>query len=596
MVAGDSVGGTEQFRLAVASIPAEMSAKLFTDVVSQIPSNLFLRGQQAAAIDLARLIEVRVKDEPVRLLTMTAFYLGIEATDDAMRSAELAINLAPQMSAAYQARASARRMALRLEDSAADYARALELDPKSVGAMRSLAEMRRATGKTEEALNLYRELLKASPTDEFARTGLILSLFELGKKVEAESELEAALKETPNSLVLLTGAAYWFAAHNEAARAIEFGVKAVQLEPRYTWGHIALARALVQQKRASEAEQSLLVARQYGKFPTLEYEMASVLAATGLYGEAADTLASSFALKQDLIQAYLAGRILTQSNNFTELLAPERRASIFQYTAADNELNARSLKALLAFSTLLASSGERNEADVLAAARDFVSVDDDMRAFRRLFVASRLLENKFALPAVLEMMDAVTADVERALNVPAASVAVMAEELRDARAKAIANGRTVNVPVIARNTLSNIVRGRIEDLAGWTLFHQGKFEEAIVRLRRATSVLPNGSVWWRNNLWHLGASLDATGKGADALEAYYSSYKSGDPDPTRYALIQNLYRRVNGSLDGLEDKIGPPPVLASDLVAASRASAKAQRDAAESKRRAAQMRQSRLKC
>jgi len=184
------------------------------------------------------------------------------------------------------------------------------------------------------------------------------------------------------------------------------------------------------------------------------------------------------------------------------------------------------------------------------------------------------------LPAVLEMMDAVTSDVERALNVPAASVAVMAEELRDSRAKAIANGRTVNVPEISRSILSNIVRGRIEDLAGWTLFHQGKFEEAVVRLRRATSVLPNGSVWWRDNLWHLGASLDATGKGADALEAYYSSYKSGDPDPTRYALIQNLYRRVNGSLDGLEDKIGPPPVLASDLVAASRATAKAQRDAA----------------
>ena len=563
--AGDAAGGTEQFRLAVAAIPSGMSDKLFEDVVSQLPSNLFLRGQQAASIEVARSIEDRVKDNPMRLLSLAAFYLGVEAADDAMRVAELAVKLAPESSAGYQARAAAHRIALRLEESTKDYARALELSPKSDFARKSLAELLRATGKTEEALPLYRELLKVDPTDEFARAGLVVSLFDLGKTEEAERELEAALKDAPNSLALLTGTAYWFAAHNNSARAIELAQKAIQVEPRYTWAHIALSRGLLAENRPIEAETTLQIARQFGRFPTLDYEMASVLAAAGLYGEAATTLSSSFALKQDSIETYLAGRKLASASSFTELLAPERRASIFQFTAADNESSARSLKALLAFSTALYPIGGRavlNESELLAAGREFVNGDDEMRAFRRLYVASRLVDNDVALPGALEMMEAITSEVEAALNAPTASLAIMGDELRDARAQAISHGSTLSISTVPRLTLANIMRGRIEDIAGWTFFQQRKYAEAIVRLRRATSVLPDNSVWWRNSMWHLGASLEANGQGADALEAYYKSYKSGGPDPTRRAVIEGLYHRVNGSLDGLEDKIGAAAVVA----------------------------------
>ncbi|MBV9960179.1 MAG: hypothetical protein JO360_17265, partial [Acidobacteria bacterium] len=182
--AGDAAGGKEQFLQALAELPQTISDKLFDGVVAKIPGNLFLRGERAASIEMARAIEERVKDNALRLLALSAFYLGIEAPDDALRLAEQAIKLAPEESAAYQARAAAHRIALRLDESAADYARALELAPTSDFARRSLAEMRRATGKTEEALALYRELLKANAADEFARVGLVLSLFELGQKEE----------------------------------------------------------------------------------------------------------------------------------------------------------------------------------------------------------------------------------------------------------------------------------------------------------------------------------------------------------------------------------------------------------------------------
>ncbi len=562
---GDAAGGIQQFRLAITEAPPNMSDKLFTDVLAQIPSNVFLRGERAASIDIARLIEDRVKDDARRLLQVAAFYLAIEAPDEARRVADNAIKLSPEMSAAYQARAAANRIALKLEESAADYARALELDPKSEGARRSLADLRRATGKTEEALALYRERLKTDGMDEFARTGVVVSLFELGRKEEAERELEAALKEMPNNLALLTGAAYWFAAHNESTRAIELARKAVEIEPRYTWAHVALARGLLAQQLPMDAERTLLVARQYGRFPTLDYEMAAVLIDVGLYGEAASILSGSFAIKEDQIETYLAGRTLARAPDFMELLAPERRASIFQFTAADNAKRANDLKQLLEFSAALNPAAGRSaikETDVVAAAEKFINGSDEMRAFRRLYVAGRLLELNIALPKALEQTDLVTSEVEAALGVANAATAVMAEELKSDRATANLQGSTLNVPAIPRMTLANILRGRIEDLAGWILFNEGKPAEAVVRLRRATSVLPERSIWWRTSMWRLGASLSAAGKQQEALEAYYRSYRAGTADPTRRAVIESLYRTVNGSLDGLDAKIGPAPVIA----------------------------------
>jgi tetratricopeptide (TPR) repeat protein len=563
--AGDAAGGIREFRLAITEAPATMSDKLFTDVLAQIPSNVFLRGERAASIEIARLLEGRAKDDARRLLQVAAFYLAIEAPDEARRVADDAIKLSPDMSAAYQARAAANRIALKLEESAADYARALELDPKSEGARRSLADLRRATGKTEEALALYRERLKTDAMDEFARTGMVISLFELGRKEEAERELETALKEMPTNLALLTGAAYWFAAHNENTRAVELARKAIELEPRYTWAHVALARALLAQQLPMDAERTLLVARQYGRFPTLDYEMASVLIDVGLYGEAASILSGSFGIKDDQIETYLAGRTLARAPDFMELLAPERRASIFQFTAADTAKRANELKQLLEFAAALNPAGGRNaikEADVVAAADKFINGSDEMRAFRRLYVAGRLLELNVALPKALEQTEVVTGEVETALGVANASTAVMAEELRSDRATANLQGSTLNVPSIPRATLANILRGRIEDLAGWILFNEGKPAEALVRLRRATSVLPERSVWWRTSMWRLGASLSATGKQQEALEAYYRSYRAGTADPTRRAVIESLYRTVNGSLDGLDAKIGPAPVIA----------------------------------
>ena len=113
------------------------------------------------------------------------------------------------------------------------------------------------------------------------------------------------------------------------------------------------------------------------------------------------------------------------------------------------------------------------------------------------------------------------------------------------------------MPVVQRSVLANIMRGRIEDLIAWSLYNQDKAVDAVTHLKRALSVLPENSPWWRVAQWHMGAALEATGNQQDALGAYIKSYNPAQPDPVRRAIIETLYRKVNGSLDGLNAKIGP---------------------------------------
>ncbi|MDQ1612110.1 MAG: hypothetical protein QOG00_2041 [Pyrinomonadaceae bacterium] len=578
--AQDGAGGVELFKQAVALAPAGMSDKLYYEVVSQLPANLFLRGQAPAALELARAVEAKAGADAKRLLALAAFYVSVEQADEAARVAKAAIALAPELAAAHQALGAAHRLALRLDEATAEYARSVELDPRSAPARHSLADLRRATGKPEEALTLYRELLAADANDRGARNGVVLALFDAGKREEAERELEAALTAEPRNLSLLTGAAYWYAAHGEATRALELAGQAVRIEPRFTWAQVALARALIANKLPLDAERSLRFARQYGRFPTLDYELANALAAAGLYNEAADELARTFTLKDGQLETQLAGRRPARAATFTELLAPERRASIFQANAADTETNARILKGLLALHLALdaaatTTAGEGNTANqadasaVAAAANDFTSGADEMRAFRQLYAASRLLRRGVALPTVLELTAAARSNVEAAIDAPAATAATTADELRDVRASAIAQGGTPDIPVLPRNAVSNLLRGRIEELTGMALLGQGKTAEAAAALRRAVSVLPERSLYWRTAQWRLGIALASGGQERDALAAYIKSYNPDAPDAARHAVIESLYTKVNGSPAGLEAQIGPAPARLATLEAVS---------------------------
>ena len=559
---GDSAGGIEQLMLAIADAPINASEKLFAGVISQIPLNFYLRGEPVAATTAAQTVEAKFGNDPKRLLALSGFYISTEQGAEATRLATQAVQLAPELAEAHQGLGRALHVSLRLDEAAREYKRALDLDPNSKTARRGLADLDRAFGKSEEALALYRQQLDAEPTDKAARTGLILSLLDLGRTDEAKGELEKALQTDPRNLTLLAGAAYWFAAHNDSDLALALGYKAVQIEPRYTWSQVALARALVAQKKPLEAERALRFARQYGKFPTLDYELASTLAAAALYDEAAEVLMQSFSLKDGQIETQLGGQASARSANFVDLLAPERRAGIFQSVAADTENNAKLLKALLTFATSLnqeTTGGTINEESAIAAAKEFASGDDDARVHRQLYAASRLLQKGVGFQTAYELAEAARNSADAGMNVPDLTLAVQADEFRVIRARAIAAGGTPDIPEAPRNVLSNLLRGRIEDITGWSLFNQDKLDEAVDHLKRAVTILPEGTPAARTSLWHLGVALDRLDKKAEALSYYIKSYNTGEPDPVRRAVIEQLYRKVNGTLAGLDERIGPAP-------------------------------------
>jgi tetratricopeptide (TPR) repeat protein len=566
LVAGAIDDAADLYAAAVNDAPKPVPAEMWTEQLSRIAANLYFRGARGEALDIAKLLEAKTHAVPGQLLDIASFYLSIENGSEAKRVAEAVIKLDEKSAPAYQALGLANRMEFDLDGSATAFAKALELDPDSLAARRGLAEMKRSLGKSDEAAALYREILAKDDGNVPARTGLILSLFDAGSRSEAEAEMARSLDANPGNVILLAGAAYWYAAHGEGEKAVASAQKAIEADPRLIWSHIALARGLLVQGQPVEAEKVLLAARRFGNFPTVEYELASVRLAAGLYREAAEELAKSFSVSDGVIRAKLGGRVQKESKYFTELVGFERRASIFAPTAADSPENASQLRALLELKQAL-DAAEPNADAAAKAADDFTAGDDKMKVHRQLFAASQLLDKRTALPKVLDIVKAAPLALDAGLEVPDVSTAVLASEIYESRKIAAAREDYVAVPAVPRATLSAVMRGRIEEIAGWTYYQMQDAEQAALHLRRAINVLPADSTYWRSSLWRLGTTLMVSGKDAEALDAYVKSYKGSQPDSVRYNAITAVYKRINGTTDGLEALIGPDLTPVAEMLA-----------------------------
>lgn len=556
--ADENEAALKLIRDSVRDAPKPIPNELFSKFLSRFPSALYFRGFRSEGLEIAKVLEEKAQGNADQLADVAGFYINIEDGAEARRVAENAIKADPNSSKAYLTLGFANRVDFRLEDATAAIARSLEIAPDSIVALRGLAEMKRALGKPDEAIQLYRQIMTKVEANDPARTGLILALFDANRRDEAEAELAKSLEANPGNVILLGSVAYWYAAHNEGDKAVEFARKSIDVNPRFIWSHIALARGFLIQGKPVNAEKTLLAARQFGNFPTLEYEIASTRLAAGLYREAADELSKSFTVKDGVIRTNLGGRVPSESEVFTELIGPERRASIFAPTAADDPKNAAQLKALLELRQQL-SSAEPQAEKVSTAADDFIRGEDKMKIHRQIFAASELLNKKISMPKVLEITKAALTNLDAGLDVPEAATAVMASELYESRTLAISRGEYVNVPPVPRPMLSSVLRGRLEEINGWTFYQMDDAAQAVMHLKRATAVLPVDSSYWRSSEWRLGSALAVSGNDAEALEAYVKSYKSAGPDAIRYGTIETVYKRVKGSTLGLEQLIGPNP-------------------------------------
>lgn len=551
--AGENDEGVRLFRLAVSEAPEPVSDKLYTGVLLQIPNNLFFSGLREASFELASMIEKKVGTDAKKLLGLATFHLAVENSADSTRLAERAIGLEPELPAGYQTLGLAQRLGFNLEASEAAYTKALELDPESNVSRRSLAEIKRALGKPEEAIALYDAVIASEPSDSNAGTGRTLALFDAGRVSEAESSLETLLSVSPKNMVLLAGAAYWYAANGDSQKAISYANRALAVEPRYTWSYIALARGLMAADRPLEAERVLLSALRFGNFPTLEYQIAAARHKAGFYREAAEAIANSFSVVDGKVRTRLGGRVERTADSLTDLISPERQASIFQPRSADDDASAEALKKLLQFSTVLEAG---NSAEVVSNAADnFVEGADPMRTHRLIFAATRLIENEVALQKASELVREAVGTVEDSLEISLPEAAVLADEMYASRRVAMTQGSTVVVPEVPKPTLERILRGRIEELDGWAAYKQGNNDEALVHLKRAASIVPADSAWYRSVYWRLGTVLETMERDKEALENYLISYRSGEQTEARKAVIEKVYVRLNGDKEGLDQQL-----------------------------------------
>ncbi|HEV8592705.1 MAG TPA: hypothetical protein VGQ55_11425, partial [Pyrinomonadaceae bacterium] len=202
------------------------------------------------------------------------------------------------------------------------------------------------------------------------------------------------------------------------------------------------------------------------------------------------------------------------------------------------------------------TAAEADQNAVAAAADSFIDGSDAMKVHRQLYAASLLLQRNVALDKVIELARSATDNTDAGLGTVNAGAAVMASELYDSRALAFSRNEFLEVPSVPRPTLSAILRGRVEDIAGWALYQKSNYTEAIVRLRRAISVFPDKSAWWRASMWRLGAALAADGKEKEALDSYLQSYKTDKPDLAKFLVVEATYKRVKGTDEGLDVAIG----------------------------------------
>jgi tetratricopeptide (TPR) repeat protein len=496
---GETEAGIELFKLALAEAPMPISDELFTRVILGFPLSLYSRNQRSAAFDIVQMIEEKVGSNASQILDLAKFFITVQYGTEAIRLAEKAVALEPNSIEGLKTLAIAYRLNFRLEDAAKTYAKALEIDGKSLVFRQHLAEINRALGKPAEALALYREILEQDEKNQAAQAGSILALFNLGQRKEAETELTKSLEDNPNNVPLLVGVAYWYASQGEGAKAVEYAQKAIESDQQNVWAYIAQSRGLLLQNKPLEAEKALLRARQYGDFPTLDYELATVRLAAGFYREAAETLKRNFTVNQEgLIETYLGNRILADAQSFTELLSLERRVVLFEKNPADDAETSQKLKKLLVFFQKLEAS-QPNENEIEKLADEFVKGNDNFQLYRQIFVAQHLLQKKIALPKVLELTRAAIGGVEAALNVSDPTAAVLAEDLYATRQFFISRNQMLVVPTLPRQTLSAILRGRIEEIAGQTFYYQNNHGQAIVRLKKARGGVQVCGVWARRS-------------------------------------------------------------------------------------------------
>ena len=564
----------ENFRRAIAELPETVTDRFFEDTVSRIPFALSARGYRNEAIELARQLEKRFSKEPPMLSSLGEFYMTVEAPGDAIHALETASKLAGEDAKLRRQLGAAYRIGLRLDEAVAEYQLAIGFDAKEKRAYYELANLYRAYGAYADAIKLYRKQLEIDPKHSSSFKGLALAYLAQGNEEQMTAalnqarDLRGSAEEITGDIYLQTQLAFYYLAQGKLKEAQQSVAAALLIEPRYSWARIAAAEVDLAAGKYFEAERNLIAAQVYAGFPTLYFTLGKLYLAVEDFDGALEQFSKAFSYsQQNQFTARLGGVFDAQADNLKDLLAREHQAAIFLAESPTTDETFKIAAALVRFDAHArsikktmnpSSKGERdkgekgvakNSAQGVAetrrkqleeldrAAMDFIEAENSRRSFRMLSIAERLAQAGVANGLAVELAEQSLALAEVATE-PAGS-------LRE-------------YPNYDRQGRLAIFRGRALSAKGWALFKSNNNQAAVAALTESTKAygsLPEG----RRSMWRLAAVKETQGELNEALELYIAGYEapaSGSDMDVNRAVIESLYRKVNGSLAGLNKRLG----------------------------------------
>lgn len=564
----------EYFRRALAALPEKVTDRFFDETVIRIPLAASVRGYRNEAAGLARQLEKRFAKESSRLASLGEFYMTIEASTDAIHALETASKLAGEDARLRRLLGAAYRMGLRLDDAIAEYQLAVNFDANDRRAYYELANLYRAHGAYEDAIKLYRRQLEIEPKHTPSYKGMALAYLAQGNEEQTAAalnqarDLRGSAEEITGDIHLQTQLAFHYLAQNKMKEARKAAEAALLVEPRYSWGRIGAAEVDLAEGKYFDAERNLIAARSYAGFPTLFFTLGKLYLAVEDFDGALEQFAKAFSYSpQKQFTAKLGGVFDVQADNLKELLAREHQASIFLAEPPTKAETFKIAEALVRFNAYLriirtplnvapairqnrvekgaaksnaptdAASERRLMEELDRAAMDFIEVESSRRSFRMLHIAERLAHSGVATGLAMEIAD------------QALGLAEVATE---------ADGSLRDYPNYDRNGRLAIFRGRALSAKGWALFKANKNGEAGAALTEATQAygtLPEG----RRALWRLATVKETEGQLKEALDLYIAGYEApmaGSELDLNRTVIESLYRKINGSLDGLNERLG----------------------------------------
>ncbi len=557
----------ENFRRAVAVAPERGADRFFEETVIRIPFALSARGYRNEAAEIARELERRFAKEPSRLASLGEFYMTIEAPGDAIRALETASKLAGEDAKLGRLLGAAYRMGLRLDDAIAKYRIATGLDAKDKRAYYELANLYRARGAYADAIELFRKQLEIAPKHSPSYKGMALAYLAQGDEGRMAEALDQArsiggsAEEITGDVYLQTQLAFHYLAQNKLKQAQQAVAAALLVEPRYSWARIAAAEVDLASGKYFEAERNLIAARSYANFPTLYFTLGKLYLAVEDFDGALEQFSKAFDYSpQGRFTARLGGVFDARADNLKELLSREHQAAIFLAEPPTRDETFKIAEALVRFNTSLraikaamnsSSTGETGDGvkgaaenaaearrvhvkEVELAAADFIEAEGSRRSFRTLSVAERLAHAGVSTGLAVELAD---------------------QALGLAQAATEPEGSLREYPNYDRNGRLAIFRGRALSAKGWAFFKADKNREAAAALTESTQAygpLPEG----RRALWRLATVKETQGELKEALDLYIAGYEApGAVSELDRAVIESLYRKINGSLEGLDKRL-----------------------------------------